>query len=110
MPEAFLRYISSQLPFLDTIWQSEWYLTNGSGHNQIKIHLTILNEIFSHIQQIFSCAIFNFYIQRMLEAFWGDSEPQLPVLDAKEGGYFAQQMGAGTNTIKLKTSLRNLFK
>ena len=43
-------YLSSELPFLDAIWQDEWYLTNGSGHNQIKIYLTILNEIFSHIQ------------------------------------------------------------
>ncbi|KIM73379.1 hypothetical protein PILCRDRAFT_15285 [Piloderma croceum F 1598] len=30
MPEAFLTYISSQLPFLDAFWRSEWYLTNGN--------------------------------------------------------------------------------
>ena len=70
MLEAFLMNLSSQLPFLDTIWQSEWYLANGSGHNQIKIHL-ILNEVFNCIQQILSCGIFNFCIPRMLEAFDG---------------------------------------
>jgi hypothetical protein len=64
-----MTYLSSQLPFLDAIWRGEWYLTNGSGHNQIKIHLTILNKIFSHIRQIFECGIFNFHIPRMLEAF-----------------------------------------
>ena len=60
-------------------------MTNGSGHNQIKIHLTILYEIFSHIQQILLCGIFNFCIPRMLEAFRRVSELQLPFLDAKRG-------------------------
>ena len=78
-------YCSSQLPFLDTIWRSEWYLTNGSGHNQIKIHLTILYKIFSYMQQILSCGISNFCIPRMLEAFRRVSELQLPFLDAKRG-------------------------
>jgi hypothetical protein len=70
MLEAFLTHLSSQLPFLDAIWWGEWYLTNGSGHNQIKINLTTLNETFSHIRQILSYGIFNFGIPRMLEAFW----------------------------------------
>ena len=65
----FLMYLSLQLSLLDAIWQGEWYLTNGSGHNQIKINLTTLNNIFSHILQILSYGIFNFCIPRMLEAF-----------------------------------------
>ena len=72
-------YFTSQLPFLDTIWWSEWYLTNGRGHNQINIPY----KIFSHIQQILSCGIFNFCIPRMLEAFRRVSELQLPFLGAK---------------------------
>ena len=62
----------------------EWYLTLGSGHNQIKIILTTLNEIFSYIQRILLCGIFNFRIPRMLEAFRGVFDEQLPILDAKE--------------------------
>ena len=84
MLEAFLTYFSLQLPFLDAIWRGEWYLTNGSRHDEIKIHLTILNEIFSHIRQILLCRIFNFCIPRMLEAFRRVSELQLPFLDGKE--------------------------
>ena len=64
-----MTYLSSQLSFLDAIWQGEWYLTNGSGHNQIKINVTTLNIIFSYIRQILLYGIFNFRIPRMLEAF-----------------------------------------
>ena len=83
---AILTYLSSQLPFLDAIWRGGWYLTNGSGHNQIKINLTTLNNIFSYIRQILSYGIFNFRIPRMLEAFWGVSEWQLPFWDATDRG------------------------
>jgi hypothetical protein len=62
-------YLSLQLPFLDAIWRGGWYLTNGSGHNQMKINLTTLNIIFSYIQQILLYGIFNFCIPRLLEAF-----------------------------------------
>ena len=74
-------YFSLQLPFLDAIWWGEWYLTNGSGHNQIKINLTTLNNTFSHIRQVILYGIFNFLIPRMLEAL-GVSESQLPFWDA----------------------------
>ena len=43
-------HLGSQLALWDAIWWSEWYLANGSGNNQIKIHLTLLNGISSHIQ------------------------------------------------------------
>ena len=102
MLEAFSMYFSSQLPFLDTIWQSEWYLTNGSEHNQIKIYLTILYEIFSHIQQIILCGIFNFCIPRMLEAFRRVSELQLPFLDATKGQtWYCTTNGSGRRHYKI---------
>ena len=74
-------------------------MTLGNGHNQIKIILTTLNEIFSYIQRILLCGIFNFRIPRMLEAFRGVFDEQLPILDVFRT--IAQQIGVGTNTIEL---------
>ena len=96
-------YFSSQLPFLDTIWWSERYSTNGSGHNQIKIHLTILYKMFSDIQQILLCGIFDFCILRMLKAFRRVSELQLPFLDAKKGlqTWYCTTNGSGHKHYKI---------
>ena len=73
------------------------------ANNQMKIHLTMLNGIFGHIQQILSCGIFCLHILRMLEAFDGFLNHNCLFWTKKslQTEYFAQQMGMGTNTIKL---------
>jgi hypothetical protein len=102
MLESFLMYLSSQLPFLDAIWWGEWYLTNGSGYNQMKIYLTILNDLVIY-NRSFHVEFLIFVFQGCWRPFEGFLNHNCLFWDANgfQTRYFAQQMGAGTNTIKL---------